>query len=210
MDRLIAVAFVFAGFLRVAGAQTTLTVRIYNPAHVSPNTLVKVRDEAAYILRSAGIRTAWVTCTYPGECPKPASVLDVVVRLAPDTVFPKKDTPDRRILGRAVTGHGKVADYVEVYNAPIQKLVAETEIASGADVIGAVIAHEVGHLFLGSRHSRSGLMSACWSPRELALLARRKLKFDQFEKIELKRQFVLHRPPRQREAGIFARNQIGW
>lgn len=210
MERWTAVAFVFAGFLGVAGAQTTLTVRIYNPAHVSPNTLVKVRDEAAYILRSAGIRTAWVTCTNPGECPKPASVLDVVVRLAPDSVFPKQDTAHRRILGRAVTGYGKVADYVEVYYAPIRKLVSETQMASSADVIGAVIAHEVGHLFLGSGHSGSGLMRGCWSPRELALLARRKLIFDQVEKVELKRQYILHRPPRQQEAGVLARNQIGW
>lgn len=83
-------------------------------------------------------------------------------------------------------------------------------MASSADVIGAVIAHEVGHLFLGSGHSGSGLMRGCWSPRELALLARRKLIFDQVEKVELKRQYILHRPPRQQEAGVLARNQIGW
>jgi hypothetical protein len=210
MERWIAVAFVFAGFLRVAGAQTTLTIRIYNPAHLRLDALAKAQDEASYILGSAGVRTTWVTCISPGKCPKPATVWDVVVRLAPDSVFPEKDTTHPWILGRSVAGDGKSADYIEVYRAPIQKLVSQTKIASTDEVIGAVIAHEVGHLFLGSRHSRSGLMAACWGPQELELLVRCRLKFDQFEKVKVKRQFGLYQALQQQEAGVFARNQAAW
>lgn len=210
MERWTAVAFIFAGFLRVAGAQTTLTVRIYNSAHLNVNTVYKAREEAAYIVDSAGFRTVWVTCTGPGDCPDPPSTSDVVVRLAPDSVFPKKDTAYGAILGRSVMGHGRQPDYVEVFCAAIQKLVTDLAVASTGEVIGAVIAHEVGHLYLGPRHSLSGLMNARWGPQELSLLERRKLKFNRFEKAKLKRELVLRGAPRLQEGSVIARNRNVW
>jgi hypothetical protein len=190
MERLAAVAFIFAGTLHVAGAQTTIVVKLYDPAHLEKHILRDAEDEAAYILRSAGLGTVWINCMSPAICPDPPLVSDVFVRLAPNSVFPKENTSPATALGRAVTGFGRSADYVEVFCAPIQKLAKETETASTADLIGAVMAHEIGHLFLGPQHTRYGLMSACWSLHELALIARRKLKFNEVEKAELKRQIL--------------------
>lgn len=208
MERLAAVVFIWGGILRIAAAQTTLTVRIYNPAQLERKTITNARDEANYILSSAGLKIVWINCMTSAICVDPPAISDVVVRLAPDSVFPKKNTPHGIPLGRAVTGQGRLSDYVEVFYAPIQKFARDTEAASTADVIGAVIAHEIGHLLLGPQHTRDGLMSACWSPYDLALLARHKLKFNQIERAELKRQFLARGAPLP-QTSILARSASG-
>ncbi|HSU32755.1 MAG TPA: hypothetical protein VLJ11_16120 [Bryobacteraceae bacterium] len=45
-------------------------------------------------------------------------------------------------------------------------------------ILGAVMAHEIGHLMLGPAHSRNGLMHGAWDVRDLCHLGQRQLKFD--------------------------------
>lgn len=46
------------------------------------------------------------------------------------------------------------------------------------DILGGVMAHELGHLLLGSNsHSRAGIMRAHWQGEELNLLSRGNLRF---------------------------------
>lgn len=50
--------------------------------------------------------------------------------------------------------------------------------ADPGDLLGATIAHEVGHLLLGPAHSQTGVMRAHFGARELEMVGRGELLFD--------------------------------
>ena len=46
------------------------------------------------------------------------------------------------------------------------------------DILGCVIAHEIGHLLLGrNSHSANGIMKSPWSPEDFQLARKRSLRF---------------------------------
>jgi hypothetical protein len=50
--------------------------------------------------------------------------------------------------------------------------------ADPGDLLGAAIAHEVGHLLLGPAHSQTGIMRAHFGAREMEMVGRGELLFD--------------------------------
>ncbi len=58
-------------------------------------------------------------------------------------------------------------------------------------VLGHAITHELGHLLLGAKsHAGYGIMSAQWTPRELALAARGQLLFSEVERRKIRLNMV--------------------
>ena len=54
--------------------------------------------------------------------------------------------------------------------------------ADRAAILGAIMAHEIGHLLLGqSRHSASGIMRAKWGDENLKLIAKGRMWFTEEE-----------------------------
>jgi hypothetical protein len=54
-------------------------------------------------------------------------------------------------------------------------------------VLGNIVAHEVGHLLLGTgQHSASGIMAASWSHKQLVSAAQGLLRFDRAERARLR------------------------
>jgi hypothetical protein len=72
-------------------------------------------------------------------------------------------------------GRGVQAD---IFYSGIEQLTNDTS-ASAAQIMGHVMAHELGHLFLGmNSHSSLGIMQAHWTDQQLRLMSKGILKFD--------------------------------
>jgi hypothetical protein len=157
-----------------AGADTIVTVRTYNYAQVSDEDLARAKDAAAHIFAQAGISLEWMVCRVPGNaaggsCTEPfADGRDLMLRLRADAPAQTDPTVRLRPLGTSILDRGqRTGVLMTLDTSPIRR------IASGASIdfstlLGRAIAHEVGHLLLGSGdHSHIGLMRALWSQDEL-------------------------------------------
>ena len=112
-------------------------------------------------MRDAGVELAWRDCRV--GCAEALGSDEIVVRIvtAPKTAVPGS-------LGYALVdleqGRGTLAT---IYLDRIRSIARRTGVDAGR-LIGRAIAHEIGHLLLGtSRHSAAGLMRARWSDREV-------------------------------------------
>ena len=158
------------GAVQLLLAAAMITIRIYNYAAVPPEQLTAARATADRIFQDAGVSLAWIDCRVSSRevgaaCTEPLGDGEFVLRL--------RETPDAPAPGRVTLGSSLIdlqaGGGVLITVDP--RLVAEVANQAGADVsvvLGRAIAHEVGHLLIGtSSHSRTGLMRALWSQREL-------------------------------------------
>ena len=168
----------FAPQLAAAGAgdhkdAPEIIVRTYNYAGVGEDFLPRARQEAAGIFLEVGIRLSWLSCTPTREgivedplCHQSAPNV-VSLMICPEAMLPKGGLP-RGIFGFALMPEpGEPARYARLY---FHRL---TEVADGRKVrrgvlLGAMMAHEIGHLLLGvNSHSGEGIMSIPWDAHKL-------------------------------------------
>jgi len=159
-------AVVFAG--RVAGATTPqqITVQVYDDATVSPWVLKHGEAEAERILAVAGIEITWQNCADSSAGGVPCLTTD-----APNVfvlhIVPAGKTSTDSVFGEAFLGEGGIGKYCDIFFRRILEKNRESG-ASVSQLLGAVAAHELGHLLLGSRaHSRFGIMAPIWEKESL-------------------------------------------
>jgi hypothetical protein len=135
--------------------------------------LASGRRTAAVIMDRAGIHVSWRECGLPtddaraaDECAQPLQGNEVVVRVqraAGDDGRPHVDT-----LGFAYVDPGAGGGSLATVYADRVRTMAQRAGVDRADLLGRAIAHELGHLLLGTlRHAADGLMRASWSSAEL-------------------------------------------
>ena len=79
---------------------------------------------------------------------------------------------------------------------------------SVADIIGTVMANELGHLLLGSNsHSDAGIMKAKWQGEELGLMSRGKMRFTSEQRGRMIRKLETV-PSGSNELAVSARPQL--
>jgi hypothetical protein len=150
--------------------ETAVAVRTYNYGAVSGEQLARAKSEAAHIFRRAGISLEWIECRVPGgegaACTEPLLAgRDLMLRLV-DRV----PAHGERVvaLGESMLDReqrGGVLMTIDVF--PVRTVAGHAATAIPT-LLGRAIAHEIGHLLLGSaEHSRFGLMRAMWSQDEL-------------------------------------------
>jgi hypothetical protein len=160
-----------AGGAEGAPSATPVAIRTYNYAAVGVDELAAAKSEAAHIFKRARISLAWAECRVPGTdagapCIEPLVVgRDMMLRLVQRT--PVADNPIVA-LGESMLDReqrGGVLMTIDVF--PV-RAVADRAATSWSTLLGRAIAHEIGHLLLGSAdHPRLGLMRALWSHDEL-------------------------------------------
>jgi hypothetical protein len=158
-----------------------LRVFVQNFAGVTPQVLERAEVEASRILGTAEIAVIWTNCMEsgidPGVCPAVPGSLALVLRILPPEASTLPVAPGA--LGFAVPSESYAAVlYGRVASLPLPN----TRI--GRDVLlGHVVAHELGHVLLGTGgHSKSGIMTAAWKSKTLAVAARGQLVFDSKQK----------------------------
>ncbi len=152
-------------------AAAIVTIRVYNYVAVAPAEMTAARATATRIFEPAGISLRWIECRVPGAnggalCTEP-------LREGGEFVLRLSESSGANTLGRVALG----SSLIDVHTGGGVLITVDPRLVSGvagqagvdpSPVLGRAIAHEIGHLLIGtSGHARTGLMRALWSQREL-------------------------------------------
>ncbi len=152
-----------------------LVLHAYNYAQVAPDILDRAQKETCRVYREAGVGVQWVDQTAPFECGTDGPLHLAVAILSQEMTERKGAREDAMgVAPGTVQQRGRMA-YI------FYDRVADTAARHGqcvSEILGSVIAHEVGHLLLpyGS-HSGEGVMRGEWDQRQIQLAAISALSF---------------------------------
>ena len=153
-----------------------LTIHVANRAEVDPMTLIQAERTATGIFKKAGVESGWVypalpspgkpaNSVYKGAFPLSHIQVTILPSLMSNRLGLPYNLPDD-VMGLA-PGSGPERQSVYVFYDRVEafavKHIADTH-ADAAQILGHVIAHEIGHLLLNDQtHSATGIMRGPWN-----------------------------------------------
>jgi hypothetical protein len=179
-----------AGDLEVPDADRRVVVGLGNYAGVPGGTLTDAVRVAQTVLAAAGVQTHWQDCTavdghLPCEDGRRSQALLAIELFGRRQSHALAPSPDA--LGVALLPHRegeRSFAIVFVEEARVQAFRAGVPLQV---VLGHVLAHEAGHLLLGTaQHAAGGLMQARWSPSDLVRATHGQLRFSEEESSRLR------------------------
>jgi len=156
----------------------SLIVRVYDNSGILASDRARAISRARDVLTRAGLDPEFRDCPpgtkhAPASCAAPPVPGELIVRLARGENLSGSSrlgaTQAARALGSSLidttTGQGTLAT---VFVDRIKALAHHAQADRWAMMTGRVIAHEIGHLLLGTAaHSATGLMREIWTAAEL-------------------------------------------
>jgi hypothetical protein len=137
-----------------------ITVLVNDSASVEPSVLRQAEREAGRLFEAAGIEIRWVNCARTNECRRILGPEEFVLHIVTGG-----KTLNDFIFGEAFLGEDGRGQYGDVFFDRLRQAQGDVNLAL---LLGAVSAHELGHLLLGSNsHSRIGIMVPRWGPEGL-------------------------------------------
>lgn len=182
--------------------QPVITVAVYNEAGIDSFELPDAEYQAAALFAEAGVKITWLNYSHKQRsvrCQPGNSSADFSLRIV--SGFGTLSLASRAdALGQSMvppTGLG----YVPCGTASVfyDRLMAFASVLTqySQDILGHAMAHELGHLLLGARHSHQGIMKARWTLWDLGLARCGKLRFspDQLAALQDVAQSLQHKRP---------------
>jgi hypothetical protein len=139
-----------------------LVVRVYDAAGVPSLTLERAHVTVTQTLHSVRIEPVWRACR-GNLCADPPKQDELIVR-----IVRAEERGSQDLLGSAMVDvDGRAGTLATIYLDRVEWLAGQARTDSG-QLLGRAIAHEIGHLLLGtSSHACAGLMRARWLTGEL-------------------------------------------
>jgi hypothetical protein len=160
-----------------AQPRPALRVAIINQAGLPAAAIEAAQHRVVAIYDAVGVAVAWAA-------PEATQAkLMVIIRRAP-----LRQIEDNKLLGIAPTANTGKGRQAMVFYREIERT-AHSKAVHTNELLGYVIAHELGHLLLPpSAHSANGIMRAHWGDRDYVRIAGSSLTFtdDQVEAIRTK------------------------
>ena len=150
----------------------SVVIRTYTQQESAGN-IHAARRTARGILQGAGIHVAWLECGLPAAataaldaCTQPLQSNELVVRIVSAGTLDSRPHVDA--LGFAFVDTDAGGGWLATVYADRVALMAKGAGVDTAALMGRTIAHEIGHLLLGTnQHASHGLMRALWSDADL-------------------------------------------
>jgi hypothetical protein len=149
-----------------------IIVRVYNYAHIPPQTHAEAIGEAAKMFSEVGLETVWLDCRLSMQdvhgdkaCQQPFGPTDFVLRILPmSKVKAYRDST----FGVSLPSEGEEKGFIaNIFWNRIEELTKWLQV-SQSQVLGLVTVHELGHLLLGlNSHSPTGIMRANWNKKDI-------------------------------------------
>ncbi len=168
----------FPGHALAGDEPPAITILVANYSQASPAILASAESEAGRILEQSGLRASWIECSVgpstistQDPCQKAPEANGIRLRILPAPVLDKFQDS---VFGFAV--HPVLASvYYEFASRRARSDDAEFELPI---ILGCVMAHELGHLLLGSNsHSDKGIMLPRWEVNQVRQLMMGRLLF---------------------------------
>ncbi len=163
---------------RAADSGPTIRVHVTNYTEATAATVSKAEREAGRLLGEAGLNMVWIDCPLkqtaasPSDpCQQPLEPTDIVLRVLPDHA--------RNGVQDSAFGIAVLPVLASVYYEHAVSLARN----DGAEfetpiILGFVMAHEIGHLMLGSNsHSDTGIMQGQWERKQVRQIMKGELHF---------------------------------
>ena len=171
-----------------ATEDSRVTVSVHNDAGIPSGTLLQAESEASRVFRQSGMEVHWLNCPLSAAGPENPTQCEAVdfprhlqLRIAKHSLNLNEFAMGISYL--SADGTGCYADLFYDRAAHLQK----TTQVSLPTLLGHAIAHELGHLLLGTNsHSATGLMRARWQPDDLASASRGALHFSCVESQQMR------------------------
>jgi hypothetical protein len=157
----------------------SVQIRMYAADGVDVLLLRRAREVAARLLAAAGLVVAWQTCAGSSACQADAGpVPAIVVSLTQDRrtscgIARRGATPPS---GSILVSVPCVADKAFAISRGAGRRHPYLVMPRHDDVVGAIVAHEIGHLF-GLSHAANGLMRQALEPGDIVALRMGELRF---------------------------------
>ena len=186
-----------------------VAIRVYDLAGVSPHALSQATEEAARILASAGVQAVWqpgpADASEAHECDleaRPHATLSqrpdfrdhLILRLVRN--FPERSLPGA--LGYSLPD-ARFGVHATVFYDRVE-WVSRTGDVSLSTMLGHAIAHEIGHVLLGTTdHSPLGIMKARWGKADYRQAGMGLMAFTPNERDAIRKRAALQFSARVRE-----------
>jgi hypothetical protein len=183
----------FAGTLQNAEAHATesnlqFTIQVRTYGKIDPRTLAEAEKIAGEIFREAGVQSRWVDekDAPQNQIDNSANNLDIRLHILPASMANRLGLPSN-VMGVA-PGTGPDRQHVYVFYNRAQELAHRqletqprgtiSQHASVSQILGAMMAHEIGHVLLNMPlHSETGIMRGDWNLKDLYDVAHHYLFF---------------------------------
>jgi hypothetical protein len=180
-----------------------ITIIIYNYAEVPVKTLQRAQKDAAAVLGRAGVSVQWLNCLpvlgveKDPACRTPKGPTDLVIRTLSRSMAEKLEVPasDLRFGYALQPAEGRFGYIAGVFSHRVEELAEEAarhwniSAAFHSVLLGHLMAHEIGHLLLGSGgHSSRGIMRARWAKEDLEAAAQGSLGFTASQEEQMREQ----------------------
>jgi hypothetical protein len=183
-----------------AVARPVLTVLVYNAGSASERDISDLERSATSVFKRAGIEMTWLNCSQADlECDTIArsdvsGQASVRLRVV--------DRPDRggvHMLGWTTPNSSSIT----VLYTRAQRLArASTSGVSTGEVLGHVVAHEIGHVFLGSNsHCAFGVMKSSYNNQDIVNMVQGGLRFSAQDTLVLRARLSSVSEPGAKTAG---------
>jgi len=183
--RAIPVVLLCGGLLaQASGGKSQVKVLVYNNARVPDSVLDHGGREAARIFHAVGITLAWMDCSHKSwgdRCRVSSDRNQFVLH-----IVPSGKTSSDLVFGEAFLSDQGVGKYADIFYERIDE--AHQQIGAGLpELLGAVAAHELGHLLMGrNAHTWIGLMAPIWRTESLRLAGMGNLYFTNQQQLRMK------------------------
>ena len=163
-----------------------MNVSICDYGGLPESLIAQAEAEANSVFSSMNVLVVWAKCQAEVGTEEAAHGTRFIIRLRSDRPPLKSGLASLDAMGRAYvspSGDGYMAD---VYYKAVEAF-AEWHGTVKDELLGYVIAHELGHLLLGVGHSPQGVMRSRWTGRDATAVRQLGLKFTAVEQERIRR-----------------------
>ena len=182
-----------------------ITISVHDYAGVPASLLAAAEGHARGIFRNAGLATVWLNCGPKLESiePKTCYITDathLTFKILPHAISSQARNRNE-VLGTALLDEKGTGYFAYAFYDRVRRLADDQGL--GYALLGAVLAHETGHLLLGSNsHSLTGIMSAHWEYKELANISKSAMTFVSAQSKIIQDRLKIPQPERTRQPDV--------